>query len=56
MEGYAIAKACLRGNVGFSCWKYVTDLADEDATENWRENVENGAAAFIDALEKGRIA
>ena len=56
MEGYAIAKACLRGNVGFSCWKYVTDLADENATDSWRENVEKGAAAFIAALENGRIA
>ena len=40
MEGYAIAKATLRAGVDFSCWKYVTDLADENATANWRENVE----------------
>ena len=56
MEGYAIAKACFRRNVAFSCWKYVTDLADENATENWRANVERGAAAFIEALQDGRIA
>ena len=52
MEGYAIAKACLRANVGFACWKFVTDLADENATANWRENVEKGAAAFVARLEK----
>ena len=51
MEGYAIAKACLRAGVAFSCWKFVTDLADENATANWRDNVETGAAAFIAALE-----
>ena len=56
MEGYAIAKATLRAGVDFSCWKYVTDLADENATANWRENVEKGAAAFITALQEGRIA
>jgi len=55
MEGYAVAKACIRMNVTFSCWKYVTDLADENATENWRANVEMGAAAFMEALEDGRI-
>lgn len=56
MEGYAIAKAALRASVDFSCWKFVTDLADENATANWRENVEKGAAAFITALEEGRVA
>jgi len=56
MEGYAIAKACVRAGVPFACWKFVTDLADDDATANWRANVEKGAAAFIAALENGRIA
>jgi len=55
MEAYAIAKACLRADMRFSCWKFVTDLADENATANWRENVEKGAAAFITALEDGRV-
>ena len=55
MEGYAIAKAAIRAGVDFSCWKFVTDLADENATANWRENVEKGAAAFITALQEGRI-
>ncbi|MGC6452678.1 MAG: 5'-methylthioadenosine nucleosidase [Candidatus Puniceispirillaceae bacterium] len=55
MEGYAIAKAAIRAGVDVSCWKYVTDLADENATANWRENVEKGAAAFFVALEDGRI-
>ena len=32
MEAYAMAKACLRADRPFSCYKYVTDLADENAT------------------------
>ena len=55
MEGYAIAKACIRAGVPFSCWKFVTDLADENATANWRENVEKGAAAFIGLIESGEL-
>ena len=55
MEGYAIAKACIRAGVPFTCWKFVTDLADENATANWRENVEKGAAAFIALVETGGL-
>jgi len=55
MEGYAIAKACVRAGVPFTCWKFVTDLADENATANWRENVEKGASAFIRLVESGGL-
>lgn len=55
MEGYAIAKACIRAGVPFGCRKFVTDLADEDATANWRANVEKGAEAFLAPAESGGI-
>ena len=55
MEGYAIAKACIRAGVPFTCWKFVTVLADENATANWRENVEKGASAFIELIESGGL-
>ncbi len=51
----AIAKACIRAGVPFTCWKFVTDLADENATANWRENVEKGASAFIRLVGSGRL-
>lgn len=54
MEAYAIAKVCGRLEVPFCCVKYVTDLADENATANWRENVSNGVGAlqvFLDQFE-----
>lgn len=46
MEAYAIAKVCAREGVAFDCFKYVTDLADENATTAWRDNVAAGASAF----------
>ena len=51
MEGYALAKACHRAGMPFECYKFVTDLADENATANWRANVAKGAALFLDVLE-----
>ena len=55
MEAYAIAKACRRAGVPFSCYKYVTDLADENATANWRDNVARGAGLFVAALKNGTL-
>ena len=51
----AIAKACDRAGVPFTCWKFLTDLADENATANWRENVEKGASAFIGLIDSGGL-
>ena len=50
MEAYAIAKACRAAGKPFSCYKYITDLADADATRNWRDNVASGAALFLAKL------
>ena len=50
MEAYALAKACHRASMPFECYKFVTDLADENATANWRENVAKGAGLFLDLM------
>ena len=52
MEAYAIAKVCGREGMAFECYKYVTDLADENATDNWRANVAAGATAFLAHLAR----
>lgn len=54
MEGYAIAKACMRAGVPFDCYKFVTDLADADATQNWRDNVARGAEMMLMRLAELR--
>ena len=50
MEGYAIAKACARAKVPFECFKFVTDLADEEASANWRANVAKGERMMLAKL------
>jgi len=47
MEAYGIAKVCRHFNKGFICYKYISDLADENAAETWVENQSKGADAFI---------
>ena len=56
MEAYALAKACHQAEVPFECYKFVTDLADENATANWRENVAKGAALFAEFLASKVVA
>jgi adenosylhomocysteine nucleosidase len=50
MEAYAIAKVCKKYNMPFECYKYMTDFADENASEHWRENMHKGAEEFIKLL------
>jgi adenosylhomocysteine nucleosidase len=47
MEGYALAKACRVQGVDFACAKYVSDGADGEAAEHWKENVAGAADAFV---------
>lgn len=51
MEAYAIAKVCALEGVPFSCFKFITDLADEQAAEHWQANVSLGARAFLATLK-----
>lgn len=52
MEAYALAKACLIEGAGFACAKYVSDGADEDAAEHWRENVAGAADSFLSLYQQ----
>lgn len=42
MEAYAIAKVCQRMGVEFECWKYISDMANEDGGDDWAANVAKG--------------
>jgi|TARA_R110000796_G_scaffold187962_4_gene304903 adenosylhomocysteine nucleosidase len=48
MEAYALAKACRRFKTNFTCVKYASDFADENAAAAWAENVSNGADKFVE--------
>ena len=52
MEAYALAKTCAYLNVDFICYKYVSDDANEAASDDWEENVSKGEELFYDLLEK----
>jgi adenosylhomocysteine nucleosidase len=51
MEAYALAKACRIEGADFACAKFVSDGADENAAEHWRENVAGAADAFVGLYE-----
>ena len=46
MEAYAIAKVCLLNNTKFRCFKFVSDNANENASNDWETNIRNGRIAF----------
>ena len=50
MESYAIAKVCLINKVSFLCFKFISDSADQNAPDNWSNNMTKGQALFRDLL------
>jgi len=50
MESYAIAKVCKKTNIDFICYKFVSDNADINASENWKNNVSLGKNLFKEKL------
>jgi adenosylhomocysteine nucleosidase len=50
MEAYAIAKVCKLENIGFRCFKYISDNADENADNDWNKNLAKGASAFASLI------
>lgn len=52
MEAFALNKVCEHHNTNFNCYKYVTDNTDEEASNDWNENIAKGAKLFIKLLER----
>ena len=50
MEAYAIAKTCKIFGVEFDCYKYISDNADSEAANNWKENCSKGFNLFMNRL------
>ncbi len=46
MEAYAIAKVCVKEGIEFYCYKFVSDQANEDASDDWKVNLSVGADLF----------
>ena len=50
MEAYAIAKVCKLKNIDFRCFKFISDNADNEAKDDWVDNVSLGAKLFIEKI------
>jgi adenosylhomocysteine nucleosidase len=52
MEAFAIAKACALAGVEFICHKYISDMADENATAHFIDHVHRGEEHYIAILKE----
>ena len=52
MEAYALAKICKLEKINFRCFKFISDNADEAASEDWIKNCEKGAKLFKHKLKQ----
>jgi len=50
MEAYAIAKVCRLEKIEFKCFKYISDSADKNASNDWKKNLTLGAQAFSKSI------
>ena len=50
MEAFAIAKVCKLKNIDFRCFKYISDNANNEAKDDWVDNVSLGAKLFIEKI------
>lgn len=51
MEGYALAKVCIREGIPFAAIKFITDGADENAAIDWPERLRHAAESFAEFVE-----
>ena len=47
MEAYALAKVCNIQNIEFRCYKYISDYANDDSSNDWIKNCNKGASHFL---------
>lgn len=52
MEAFAIARACESAGVEFICYKYISDMADEDAADQFADHVHRGEEHYIRVLKE----
>ena len=47
MEAYALAKICKLHDIKFKCFKYISDYANDESSNDWIENCHKGAVEFL---------
>tara|TARA_B100000424_G_scaffold130815_1_gene99183 strand:- start:754 stop:1362 length:609 start_codon:yes stop_codon:yes gene_type:complete len=53
MEAYALSKVCYHYQIPFISFKYISDGADDNANDDWDENVSKGIEVFKEKILKG---
>ena len=51
MEGWALAYVAKQYGIPFKSWKYVSDMADENAMKDWTANIAKGAELFLSKVK-----
>lgn len=52
MEAYSIVKTCLLNHVKVEVFKYITDTADENASQDWQKHVASGELLYQHVLKQ----
>ena len=47
MEAYALAKICKLHDIEFKCFKYISDYANDESSNDWIQNCHKGASEFL---------
>jgi len=55
MEGYALAKVCKYADIPFRSWKFISDNADENASDDWDTNAGKGQMQFLSEVIVGEF-
>ncbi len=50
MEAFALAKLAQIAGIHFSCFKYVSDQADENSPSAWKDNLANTSHIFVNEI------
>ena len=53
MEGWALAYVAQQYRIKFRAWKYISDMADENAMKDWTANIAKGAELFRKMVRDG---
>ena len=51
MEGWALAYVAKQYDIPFRSFKYVSDMADENAMQDWTANIAKGAELFLETAK-----
>jgi adenosylhomocysteine nucleosidase len=52
MEAYSVAKAALNCKISVEIYKYITDMADNNAAKTWQEHVSSGELLYRHVLKE----